>query len=193
MSARIRGNISMEGATFSNANFSAAQIGASLYIRNNARLRELILMGAKIGGNLEMDGSAFGRVTLRGAKATRNISMNKSAIDGKFDGGAIQVGEVLVSRIRMFTSDKQEAILKGSTVKGDLAMSGATFNGDLDASALQVGADLNMEGLRARVVKLNFAQISGSFDERDARFAEFEFVWRDDWGRFSTWRFSGPL
>ena len=181
--------ISLEVSQFdSGLNMNSISTGGSLFMRRT-EFDEVILRGAKIGGQLDMEGSTFkgkldmnsistggslfmrrtefDEVILRGAKIGGQLDMEGSTFKGKLDMGSISVGDSLLMPAKEFG----ETILRGAEIDGQLNMEGATFEGKLDMDSISVGDSLFMRRkAEFDEVILRGAKIGGQLEMNESIF-----------------------
>jgi hypothetical protein len=181
LGATIGGDLIATEGTFRNPtgqalNADRAKIGGSIFMKRGANAEgkngfvaegEVVLLGAKIGGNLEADGGTF-----------KNRNRDALSADGiKVDGGV---------HLRSGFSAEGTVRLPGATIGGNLDMYGGTFKNSNGYALFAVGAkiggnvfmrpEFNSDG----VVKNKFvsegevlligAAIGGSLDARGGTF-----------------------
>lgn len=106
---------------------------------------DVILRGAKIGGQIDMTGAHF---------------------DGTLDANSLQVGWSLFMRSGgTNTTSFKEVILRAAKITSQVNMDGAFFDGELTADSLQVGSHLFMRNVYfTHWINLIFAHIGESLD-----------------------------
>ncbi len=115
--------ISLQGSTFKGkVSMDKMHVNSYLVMSDGAVFEgEVILIGAKVGGQLPMVGSTF--------KSKVNMANLRVNSDLFVSNGAVFEGEV---------------ILIGAKVDGQLAMGGSTFKGKVDMNSLEVDGSLLM-------------------------------------------------
>ncbi len=117
------------------------EVGRCLFMRGGAEFADVILRGAKIGGQLSMNGSKF----------TGKLNMDK-----------LQVGSSLFMR---GGAEFADVILRSAKIGGQLSMIGSKFTGKLNMESVEVGGHLLMRhGEFTEPVKLIFARIGSGLD-----------------------------
>ena len=92
-------------------------VGKGLFMRKGANFHEVVLRGAKIGGNLEASGSQF---------------------HGKFNGDSLEVsGSIFMRNGAKF----QDISLSGAQIGHHLQLQGSAFAGTLDLTGAVVKED----------------------------------------------------
>ena len=181
--------ISLEDSKFDDdLNMDSISTGGSLFMRRT-EFDEVILRGAKIGGQLGMEGSTFkgkldmgsisvgdsllmpakefGEVILRGAEIGGQLGMEGSTFKGKLDMDSISVGGSLFMRRK---AEFGEVILRGAKIGGQLEMNESIFRGTLNMNDASVGDNLFMRDVTLyKPASLMFLSVGSTLDMRIAK------------------------
>ena len=131
-----------DAARFNNVVLNGAKIGGQLSMEGSTFNGELNMNAISVGDSLLMQNAAgFNTVDLAGAKIHGQLSMVDSTFNGELNMNSISVGTSLLMHdaARFNTVD-----LIGAKIGGQLSMVGATFNGELNMNAITVGSSLLM-------------------------------------------------
>ena len=139
-------------------NMDGIQVDQSLFLRDRAEFTNVILAGARVGGQLDLssskvtgtlnmgslrvdqslfmrNGAAFTEVVLRGAHVGGQISLSGSKVTGTLDMDGLRVERSLSMGDKAEFAD---VVLRSAHVGGNLSLIGSKVTGTLDMDGLRV-------------------------------------------------------
>jgi uncharacterized protein YjbI with pentapeptide repeats len=138
------------------------KINDSLWMRDGADFKEVILRSAEIGGQLSMNGSTFeGMLNMDNVKIDGSLLMNDGA---KF----------------------KEVILRSAEIGGQLSMNGSTFEGMLNMNGVKIGGSLLMRfavflkpqkrKADTNKIGMEFIKVNGNIDFRGSKLPSIDLL-----------------
>ncbi|HEY7490993.1 MAG TPA: hypothetical protein VIH59_07795 [Candidatus Tectomicrobia bacterium] len=141
------------------------EVGSNLFMRATSSASEVVLSGARIGGQLNMtgatvtgqlnmdslhvgsslfmrDGATFTEVVLRSARIEGQLDMTGATVTGKLDMDSFQVGSSLLLRDGATFAD---VVLAGARIGSQLHLSEAIVTGELNMDSMQVSGNVVMQ------------------------------------------------
>ena len=178
--------IALRGSAFNDMlEMDAVTVEGSLFMRDRAEFnQEVVLAGAKVGGQIDMRGSKFNgklnmgsvtvegslrmgdraefnqEVVLAGVKVGGHIGMSNSKFNGNLHMDFVTVGHSLFMRDR--AEFNQEVVLAGAKVGGQIDMRGSKFNGKLNMGSVTVEGSLRMGKVGKNEAKFREVNLSGA-------------------------------
>ena len=182
----------MTGSKFmGKLNMGSVAIGQSLLMGEQAEFGEVVLRGAKVGGQISMTGSKFmgklnmgsvaigqslfmgeqaefDEVVLLGAKVGGQISMIGSKFTGELNMDSVSIERDLFMRGQ---AEFGEVVLLGAKVGGQISMTGSKFTGELNMGSVAIGQSLLMgEQAEFGEVVLRGAKVGGQISMIGSKF-----------------------
>lgn len=157
-SARIQGDLSIEGSTFNSIDISFSRVGGSIWLsgcRHAARPKssktwvqnDLNVSFTRVGGTICAHSGWFGEVSMAGAEVNGQVVLGSAHFQNLVDLYSVKIRSELVLACSVFLDGVG---LQRAEIDGWVLLAGSYINGTADFSAARVDGRLALSSSRTR-------------------------------------------